>query len=170
MNSRRTAKGRLGTSGTQNRPHRRPQAPRSEATPELRYPQKTILGLFHRHRLRSYAFARYVPMHAPTSRQSGFSQWSPTQEIGWSPSQEIRWSPSEEIGWSSTEEILHWPPSWVIGDLVREAGYPRILYRSVRDPAYPCLVVFPELSDRFHAPVYDPEGRLPQDAESWRQS
>ena len=59
------------------------------------------------------------------------------------------------------------PPSWVIGDLVREAGYPGILYRAVRDPAATCLVLFPELSDRFHAPVYDPAGRLPRNAASW---
>ena len=60
------------------------------------------------------------------------------------------------------------PPSWVIGDLVREAGYPGILYRSTRDPAYPCLVLFPELAEKFKAPVYDPEGRLPRNTESWR--
>ena len=60
------------------------------------------------------------------------------------------------------------PPSWVIGDLVREAEYPGILYRSVRNPAYTCLVLFPELAEKFKAPVYDPEWRLPRNTESWR--
>jgi hypothetical protein len=60
------------------------------------------------------------------------------------------------------------PPSWVIGDLVREAGHAGILYRSVRDPVITYLVLFPEWSDRFRAPVYDPEGRLPRNAESWK--
>ena len=60
------------------------------------------------------------------------------------------------------------PPSWVIGDLVREAGYPGILYCSVRNPPQRCLVLFPELADRFRAPVYDPEGRLPRNAVSWK--
>ena len=60
------------------------------------------------------------------------------------------------------------PPSWVIGDLVRAAGHAGILYRSVRNSALICLVLFPELADRFQAPVYDPEGRLPRNAESWR--
>jgi len=56
----------------------------------------------------------------------------------------------------------------VIVDLVREAGYPGILYRSVRNPAQRCLVLFPELADRFRAPFYDPEGRLTRNAEYWR--
>jgi RES domain-containing protein len=60
------------------------------------------------------------------------------------------------------------PPSWVIGDLVREAGHPGILYRSARAPEHTCLVLFPELSARFRAPVYDPEGRLPKNADSWK--
>jgi RES domain-containing protein len=56
----------------------------------------------------------------------------------------------------------------VIGDLVREAGFPGILYRCARVPAHHCLVLFPELFSRFRAPVFDPEGRLPRNAESWR--
>ncbi len=60
------------------------------------------------------------------------------------------------------------PPSWVIGDLVREAGHAGILYACARDPAHTCLVLFPEFSDRFRAPVYDPEGRLPRNARSWK--
>ena len=60
------------------------------------------------------------------------------------------------------------PPSWVIGDLAREAGLPGILYRCLSDSAHTCLVLFPEMSNRFRAPVYDPEGRLPRNAESWK--
>jgi len=52
------------------------------------------------------------------------------------------------------------PPSWVIGDLVREAGNAGILYRSVRNTDFICLALFPALSARFQAPVYDPDGRL----------
>lgn len=60
------------------------------------------------------------------------------------------------------------PPSWVIGNLVREAGHAGILYRSARNPALTCLVLFPEMAERFKAPVYDPDGRLPRNADSWR--
>ena len=61
------------------------------------------------------------------------------------------------------------PPSWVIGDLVREAGYPGILYRSARHSEGVCLVLFPEMAAKtgFRAIVHDPERRLPQDAASW---
>jgi RES domain-containing protein len=59
------------------------------------------------------------------------------------------------------------PPSWVIGDLVRAASIAGILYRSAREPAQRCLVLYPEFADQFSAPVYDPDGRLPLDAASW---
>lgn len=61
------------------------------------------------------------------------------------------------------------PPSWVIGDLVREAGHPGILYRSTRDPSGTCLVLFPEMAAAtgFTASVHDPDGRLPRDRSSW---
>lgn len=54
------------------------------------------------------------------------------------------------------------PPSWVIGDLVREAGHPGILYRSARNPEGVCLVLFPELAGPtgFVAPVHDPDNCL----------
>jgi RES domain-containing protein len=88
--------------------------------------------------------------------------------------QEERWSPI----WA--EAYCNWkgmaflenvePPSWVIGDLVRQAGYPGILYACARDRAHRCLVLFPDLADRFRAPAYDPEGRLPRNAQSWKQS
>lgn len=60
------------------------------------------------------------------------------------------------------------PPSWSIGDLVREAGAAGLLYRSVRDASQVCLVLYPELAHLFSAPVHDPDGRLPRNAESWR--
>jgi RES domain-containing protein len=60
------------------------------------------------------------------------------------------------------------PPSWVIGDLVRQAGHAGILYRSARDPQHLCLVLYPEMSHRYQAPVYDPDRLLPRNAESWR--
>jgi hypothetical protein len=61
------------------------------------------------------------------------------------------------------------PPSWVIGDLVREAGAAGLLYRSLRDSSQVCLVLYPELAHLFIAPVHDPDGRLPRNAESWRK-
>jgi RES domain-containing protein len=88
--------------------------------------------------------------------------------------QEERWSPiwAEAYGnWKGMAFLENVePPSWVIGDLVREAGYPGILYRSARNAAHQCLVLFPDLADRFRAPAYDPEGRLPRNAQSWKQS
>jgi len=88
--------------------------------------------------------------------------------------QEERWSPiwAEAYGnWKGMAFLENVePPSWVIGDLVRQAGYPGILYACVRDPAHRCLVLFPDLADRFRAPAYDPEGRLPRNAQSWKQS
>jgi RES domain-containing protein len=60
------------------------------------------------------------------------------------------------------------PPSWVIGDLVLAAGAAGILYRSARDPKFRCLVLYPQLASKFTAPVYDPDGRLPRNAASWK--
>jgi RES domain-containing protein len=85
-----------------------------------------------------------------------------------------RWSPI----WS--EAYCNWkglaflenvePPSWVVGDLVRDAGQPGILYRSVRSAEHLCLVLFPMLAERFRAPVHDPDGRLPKNSDSWNRS
>jgi len=61
------------------------------------------------------------------------------------------------------------PPSWVIGDLVREAGAAGLLYRSACDSSQVCLVLYPELAHLFSAPVHDAEGRLPRDDTSWRR-
>jgi RES domain-containing protein len=62
------------------------------------------------------------------------------------------------------------PPSWAIGDLVRAASIAGILYRSARDPAQRCLVLYPEFADQFSAPVHDPDGKLPRNADSWTRS
>lgn len=59
------------------------------------------------------------------------------------------------------------PPSWVIGDLIRDAGLAGMLYRSARNPSQLCLVLYPELADKFSAPVYDPKKELPVSADSW---
>ena len=85
-----------------------------------------------------------------------------------------RWSPI----WS--EAYCNWkglafldqvePPSWVIGDLVRAARHPGILYRSARDPDSICLVLYPELADQFSAPVFGPNELLPRNADSWKAS
>ncbi len=61
------------------------------------------------------------------------------------------------------------PPSWAIGDLVRAAHLAGILYRSARDPAQRCLVLYPELANTFTAPVHDPGRRLPRNADSWSE-
>ena len=62
------------------------------------------------------------------------------------------------------------PPSWVIGDLVRDAGHAGILYRSTRHEGGVCLVLFPEMAAAtgFAAHAHDPQGRLPRDASSWK--
>jgi RES domain-containing protein len=61
------------------------------------------------------------------------------------------------------------PPSWVIGDLVRDALVAGILYRSARDPKQRCLVLYPEFAETFSARVYDPDGKLPRNPNSWRE-
>lgn len=62
------------------------------------------------------------------------------------------------------------PPSWVIGDLVRNAGFAGILYRSFRLATGTCLVLFPEMqqSTGFSATAFDPDGLLPRNAASWQ--
>ena len=63
------------------------------------------------------------------------------------------------------------PPSWVIGDVVRAAGYPGVLYRSARHADGICLVLFPGMVvvSGFAAHAHDPAGALPRDESSWRQ-
>jgi RES domain-containing protein len=61
------------------------------------------------------------------------------------------------------------PPSWVIGDIVRDAGHPGILYRSTRQTQGICLVLFPQTQQRtgFTAAPHDPAKSLPRDDSSW---
>lgn len=62
------------------------------------------------------------------------------------------------------------PPSWVIGDIVRDAGYPGILYRSARHRDGVCLVLFPDVQQHsgFMAPAHDPTDTLPKNDSSWQ--
>lgn len=62
------------------------------------------------------------------------------------------------------------PPSWVIGDMVRDAGHPGILYRSARHAGGICLVLFSDaqLTSGFVAQVHDPANALPRDDSSWK--
>ncbi|MBX3644252.1 MAG: RES family NAD+ phosphorylase [Rubrivivax sp.] len=62
------------------------------------------------------------------------------------------------------------PPSWVIGDIVRDAGHTGILYRSARRADGICLVLFPTTGAMagFSARVHDPAGSPPRDDSSWR--
>lgn len=62
------------------------------------------------------------------------------------------------------------PPSWVIGDIVRDAGYPGILYRSARQRDGVCLVLFPDVQPQsgFTARPHDPRRSLPRDDSSWK--
>ena len=61
------------------------------------------------------------------------------------------------------------PPGWVIGDIVRDAGHPGIVYRAARHAGGICLVLFPEVRSRspFVAKVHDPANALPRDDSSW---
>lgn len=59
------------------------------------------------------------------------------------------------------------PPSWVIGDIVPDAGHPGILYPSTRQPEGTCLVLFPDLRLGYAASAHDPAKALPRDDRSW---
>ena len=63
------------------------------------------------------------------------------------------------------------PPSWVIGDIVRDAGHQGILYRSTRHSDGICLVLFPDTKSRsdFVAQAHDPTNALPRDSSSWKR-
>lgn len=64
------------------------------------------------------------------------------------------------------------PPSWIIGDIVRDVGHPGILYRSARHAGGNCLVVFSDVqpASGFVARAHDPGNALPQDDSSWKDS
>ena len=61
------------------------------------------------------------------------------------------------------------PPSWVIGDLVRESGAAGLLYRSARARGNGgiCLVLYVEFASSYSAQVHDPQGLLPRNGDSW---
>lgn len=61
------------------------------------------------------------------------------------------------------------PPSWVIGDIVRDADHPGILYPSTRQTHGVCLVLFPQMQAlaSFSARPHDPAKSLPRDDSSW---
>jgi RES domain-containing protein len=62
------------------------------------------------------------------------------------------------------------PPSWVIGDIVRDVGHPGILYRSARQPGGICLILFSDVQAEsgFTARTHDPTNALPRNDLSWR--
>ncbi len=60
------------------------------------------------------------------------------------------------------------PPSWVLGDLVCEAGHAGILFPSKVEHGGTNLVLFTDMvptPDVLH--VHDPDGHLPMDPSSW---
>ncbi|MGH9380403.1 MAG: RES family NAD+ phosphorylase [Thermoanaerobaculia bacterium] len=61
------------------------------------------------------------------------------------------------------------PPSWVLGDIVRDARHPGIVFPSLVHPSGTNLVLFPDLlSAGDHVEVYDLDHRLPKDQSSWQ--
>ena len=60
------------------------------------------------------------------------------------------------------------PPSWVLGDMVLEAGLPGIVFPSLTRDAGVNIVIFVAGLGRGNAiDVNDPDGRLPKDRSSW---
>ncbi|OYW18670.1 MAG: RES protein [Burkholderiales bacterium 12-64-5] len=61
------------------------------------------------------------------------------------------------------------PPSWVLGDMVIEAGSPGIIFPSLTHEAGINLVVYVgQLAEPDSITVNDPDGRLPIDRSSWQ--
>lgn len=61
------------------------------------------------------------------------------------------------------------PPSWVLGDMVVEAGLPGIIFPSLTHEGGVNITVFVgRLSSEDGIEVHDPEGRLPKDRSSWQ--
>jgi RES domain-containing protein len=83
-----------------------------------------------------------------------------------------QWSPIWAEAYCNWRQLAFYdkvePPSWKIGNLVSNAGYAGILYRSAVDVTGTCLVLYPRNSAKFTAPVHDPDQLLPRNAESWR--
>ncbi|RKR07575.1 RES domain-containing protein [Kushneria sinocarnis] len=60
------------------------------------------------------------------------------------------------------------PPSWLIGDMILEAGDKGVLFPSLARPEGTNLVLFTEaLTDQDRLAAYDPHGQLPRDSSSW---
>lgn len=62
------------------------------------------------------------------------------------------------------------PPSWILGDLVLEAGYTGIIFPSLTNRGGVNVVVFNEqIKGSNTIDVNDPDGKLPHDQASWTQ-
>ncbi|MBV2150074.1 RES family NAD+ phosphorylase [Sphingobium sp. AS12] len=62
------------------------------------------------------------------------------------------------------------PPSWVLGDMVLEAGLPGIVFPSLTHERGVNVVVYTgALGDGNLVEVNDPDGRLPKDRSSWTE-
>ena len=60
------------------------------------------------------------------------------------------------------------PPSWVLGDLVRAAGHPGIIFPSMVTKGGTNVVLYLDMfTSSEKISVHDPEGRLPKDQRSW---
>lgn len=63
------------------------------------------------------------------------------------------------------------PPTWVLGDLVLEAGHTGIIFPSIANPGGANVVIFSErLEGKNRIEVNDPKGRLPRNRSSWERS
>lgn len=75
--------------------------------------------------------------------------------------------------WTSDWRHLHFnlhiePPTWVLSDMVRDAGHPGIIFPSVANPGGMNIVVYPDLfSPADQVDVVDPEHLLPKNPDSW---
>lgn len=62
------------------------------------------------------------------------------------------------------------PPTWVLGDLVLEAGHTGIIFPSIANPGGANVVIFSErLEGKNRIEVNDPKGRLPRNRSSWER-
>lgn len=62
------------------------------------------------------------------------------------------------------------PPTWVLGDLVREAGYAGILFPSVVNRGGTNIVMYQDVfASGDSISVHDPSHDLPKDQSSWKQ-
>lgn len=62
------------------------------------------------------------------------------------------------------------PPTWVLGDLMLDAGHTGIIFPSMVNPGGANIVVFSDrLDGENRIEVNDPDGRLPRDRSSWER-